>query len=46
MFENQDDLPDSSPLKNIKISDLEIDITLLKNKQDKILKEITSLLGK
>ena len=46
MFENQDDLHDSSPLKNIKISDLEIDITLLKNKQDTILKEITSLLGK
>ena len=37
MFENQDDLPDSSPLKNIKISDLEIGyyFSLEGDKQDK-----------
>ena len=46
MFENQDELPESSPLKNIDINDLKKEITVLDKNRENILKEITSLLGK
>jgi tetrahydromethanopterin S-methyltransferase subunit G len=46
MFETQDELPESSPLKNIDINDLKKEITVLDKNRENILKEITSLLGK
>ena len=46
MFKDQDDLPESSPLKNINIEKSTKEVITLKSKQEKILKEITSLLGK
>jgi hypothetical protein len=46
MFENQDELPDSSPLKNININELKEEIFSLEEQKEKILKEINLLLGK
>jgi putative RecB family exonuclease len=46
MFENQRDLPESSPLKGIDISELKKEIDSLQNQREKILNKINSLLGK
>ena len=46
MFDNQGDLPESSPLKDIDISELKKEIYSLQNQREKILNKITSLLGK
>ncbi|MDC0471656.1 PD-(D/E)XK nuclease family protein [Acidimicrobiia bacterium] len=46
MFENQDDLPDSSPLKNININELKEKILSLEGEKERILTDINSLLGK
>ncbi|MDB3980684.1 PD-(D/E)XK nuclease family protein [Acidimicrobiia bacterium] len=46
MFENQDELPDSSPLKNININELKEKIFSLEEEKERILTDINSLLGK
>ncbi|MDB4814711.1 PD-(D/E)XK nuclease family protein, partial [Acidimicrobiia bacterium] len=46
MFENQDALPDSSPLKNININELKEKILSLEGEKERILTDINSLLGK
>ena len=46
MFENQDELPDSSPLKNINIKELKEEIFSLEGEKERILTDINSLLGK
>ena len=46
MFENQDELPDSSPLKNININELKEEIFSLEGEKERILTDINSLLGK
>ncbi|MDA7725050.1 PD-(D/E)XK nuclease family protein [Acidimicrobiaceae bacterium] len=46
MFENQDELPDSSPLKNININELKEKIFTLEGEKERILTDINSLLGK
>ena len=46
MFENQDELPDSSPLKNININELKEEIFSLEGEKERILTNINSLLGK
>ncbi|MDA7542986.1 PD-(D/E)XK nuclease family protein [Acidimicrobiia bacterium] len=46
MFENQDELPDSSPLKNININELKEKIFSLEGEKERILTDINSLLGK
>ena len=46
MFENQDELPDSSPLKNININELKDEIFSLEGEKERILTDINSLLGK
>ncbi|MDA9173179.1 PD-(D/E)XK nuclease family protein [Acidimicrobiia bacterium] len=46
MFENQDELPDSSPLKNININELKDKIFSLEGEKERILTDINSLLGK
>ncbi|MDA7548202.1 PD-(D/E)XK nuclease family protein [Acidimicrobiia bacterium] len=46
MFENQDELPDSSPLKNININELKEKILSLEGEKERILTDINSLLGK
>jgi len=46
MFENQDALPDSSPLKNININELKDKIFSLEGEKERILTDINSLLGK
>ena len=46
MFKDQDDLPESSPLKNINIEKSTKEVITLKSKQEKILMEITYLLEK
>lgn len=46
MFENQDELPDSSPLKNISINELKEEILSLEGEKERILTDINSLLGK
>jgi hypothetical protein len=46
MFENQDELPDSSPLKNININELKEEISSLEVEKEGILTDINLLLGK
>ena len=46
MFENQDELPDSSPLKNININELKEEISSLEVEKERILTDINMLLGK
>ena len=46
MFENQDELPDSSPLKNININELKEEISSLEGEKERILTDINLLLGK
>ncbi|MDA9198232.1 PD-(D/E)XK nuclease family protein [Acidimicrobiia bacterium] len=46
MFENQEALPDSSPLKNININELKEKILSLEGEKERILTDINSLLGK
>ncbi|MDA8813399.1 PD-(D/E)XK nuclease family protein [Candidatus Actinomarina sp.] len=46
MFENQDELPDSSPLKNININELKEKILSLEGEKERVLTDINSLLGK
>ena len=46
MFENQDELPDSSTLKNININELKDKIFSLEGEKERILTDINSLLGK
>ena len=46
MFDNQGDLPESSPLKDIDISELKKEIDSLQNQRETILNKINSLLGK
>ena len=46
MFENQDELPDSSPLKNININELKEEIFSLEGEKERILTDINLLLGK
>ncbi len=46
MFDSQDILPDSSPLKNVDIPALENELTLLNKEKEEILEKISGLLGK
>ena len=46
MYENQDELTDSSPLKNININELKEEIFSLEGEKERILTDINSLLGK
>ncbi len=46
MFDSQDILPDSSPLKNVDIPALENELTLLNKEKEETLEKISGLLGK
>ena len=46
MFENQDELPDSSPLKEVDVKKLNEELDLLNIEKNSLLDDITSLLGK
>ena len=46
MFENQNELPDSSPLKEVDVKKLNEELDLLNIEKNSLLDDITSLLGK
>ena len=46
MFENQDELPDSSPLKEVDVKKLNEELDLLNIEKNSLLDDITKLLGK
>ena len=46
MFENQNELPDSSPLKEVDVKKLNEELDLLNNEKNSLLDDITKLLGK
>ena len=46
MFENQNELPDSSPLKEVDVKKLNEELDLLNIEKNSLLDDITKLLGK